>query len=231
MNTPLRIVAQCLLFVTTASFVAAGDPVWKRKSSTTGEIPVPNRGKQQTCCVVADLDGDGIQDFVVGKRTQTPSIVWYKYDGKKWNKRVIDDTHLRPEAGGDCFDVDGDGDQDVVFGQDASGADMWSWENPCPNFSRPWQRRLIKHGGPRKHHDQTAGDFDGDGKGQFRKTVVLYGQGIHEGRLADLDGDGDLDILIATRFYPRTERRRMCSDRPGNFHVFVSGSPRLSVAT
>jgi hypothetical protein len=37
--------------------------------------------------------------------------------------------------------------------------------------------------------------FYGDGKGGFRKTVLARGHGFHEGRLGDLDGDGDLDIL------------------------------------
>lgn len=36
----------------------------------------------------------------------------------------------------------------------------------------------------------------GNGKGKFRKTVAWQGQGIHEGLLSDLDGDGDLDILM-----------------------------------
>ena len=36
----------------------------------------------------------------------------------------------------------------------------------------------------------------GDGQGNFRRTVVSQGQGIHEGLLSDLDGDGDLDILM-----------------------------------
>ena len=36
----------------------------------------------------------------------------------------------------------------------------------------------------------------GNGKGEFRKTVAWQGQGIHEGLLSDLDGDGDLDILM-----------------------------------
>jgi hypothetical protein len=164
MRTKLPIVAQSLLLAATASLALAGDPAWKRKSSITGDLAVPNRGDQQTCCVVADLDGDGVDDFVVGERTRTPSVVWYKYDGKKWDKHVIDDTPLRPEAGGVCLDVDGDGDQDVVLGQDGSGSDMWWWENPRPDFGKPWKRRFVKRGGPRKHHDQTAGDFDGDGK-------------------------------------------------------------------
>lgn len=185
MKTKLRVVSQSLLLAATASLAIAGDPTWQRKSSTTGDIPVPNPGNQQTCCVAADLDGDGIDDFVVGERTQTPSIVWYKYNGKKWDKRVIDNTRLKPEAGGVCFDVDGDGDQDLVLGQDASGSDVWWWENPCPRFERHWKRRMIKKGGPRKHHDQTAGDFDGDGKIEF----VSWNQRGKQLLLFEIPGD------------------------------------------
>ncbi len=173
MKTKLRIVSQGLLLAATASWATASDVSWQRKSSINGDLPTPNRGSQQTCCVVADLDGDGLEDFVVGERTQTPSVVWYKYNGSGWDKRVIDDTRLNPEAGGVCWDVDGDGDQDVVLGQDARGSEIWWWENPCPDFGKPWKRRLIKQGGPRKHHDQTAGDFDGDGKIEF----VSWNQG------------------------------------------------------
>ena len=36
----------------------------------------------------------------------------------------------------------------------------------------------------------------GNGKGQLRKTVAWQGQGIHEGILSDLNGDGRLDILL-----------------------------------
>ena len=37
--------------------------------------------------------------------------------------------------------------------------------------------------------------FFGDGKGHFRKVRLAIGHDFHEGKLADLDGDGDLDIL------------------------------------
>jgi hypothetical protein len=173
MKTQLQVISQSLLMATTASLALAGDPGWQRKSTTTGDMPIPNEGNQQTCCVVADLDNDGIEDFVVGERTKTPSIVWYKYNGNQWDKRVIENARLKPEAGGVCFDIDRDGDQDVVFGQDASGSNMWWWENPCPTFDRPWKRRMIKRDGPRKHHDQTAGDYDGDGKNE----LVSWNQG------------------------------------------------------
>ena len=35
----------------------------------------------------------------------------------------------------------------------------------------------------------------GDGRGKFTTQLISTGIGTHEGRIGDLDGDGDLDIL------------------------------------
>jgi len=169
-----------LLIIAACASAANGDVTWERKSSTTGDMLVPNAGKQQTCCVVLDIDKDGIADFVVGERTQAPSVVWYKYNGKAWDRFVIDDTRKNPEAGGDSCDIDRDGDLDIILGQDASGNAIWWWENPYPDFSKPWTCRYIKNSGDRKHHDQTVADFDGDGQvelvswNQQAKQLLLF---------------------------------------------------------
>jgi hypothetical protein len=174
-----------LSFLLTAAFLVAADVTWVRRSSATGDLPAPNTGTQQTCLVLADFDKDGVADFAVGERTQTPSVVWYKFNGRGWDKYVIDDTALKPEAGGEALDVDSDGDLDLILGQDASGSNMWWWENPHPDFAHPWKRRSIKETGGKKHHDQTAADFDGDGKPE----LVSWNQGARELLLFEIPAD------------------------------------------
>jgi hypothetical protein len=154
--------------------------LWNRRI-----LPGPNQGKQQTCCLVLDIDRDGVDDFVIGERTQAPSVVWYKYRGGVWEQYVIDDTRLRPEAGGDFGDIDRDGDLDIIFGQDSSGNEIWWWENPYPDYNKPWTRRIIKQSGANQHHDQAVGDFDGDDRVEF----VTWNQRAKELLLFEIPAD------------------------------------------
>jgi hypothetical protein len=74
----------------------------------------------------------------------------------------------------DVGDVDGDGHLDIF------AAEMAKWTEKRPDPDNPKAEAWI---------------FYGDGQGQFRRMVLATGHGFHEGKLADLDGDGDLDIL------------------------------------
>lgn len=142
---------------------------WTHLSSISSDIRTPNKGNQQTASLILDIDKDGINDFVITERTSTPSVVWYRRGSDGWKKYVIDNTHLRIEAGGTYYDIDTDGDLDIVFAGDGSSNQIWWWQNPCPNFdpNTPWKRRLIKNAGPKKHHDQLFGDVDGNGKAEL----------------------------------------------------------------
>ncbi|HET8548422.1 MAG TPA: VCBS repeat-containing protein [Bryobacteraceae bacterium] len=136
-------------------------------SSKTGQLEPPNPGTQQTSATVFDIDGDGLDDFVITERTAAPAAVWYKRTKAGWSRHVLESAALRIEAGSAFGDVDGDGDLDFIAGGDATSNQVWWWENPT------WQRRFVKNSGERKHHDQMWGDFDGDG----RSELVFWNQG------------------------------------------------------
>jgi hypothetical protein len=71
-------------------------------------------------------------------------------------------------------DIDGDGNLDIF------AAEMAKWTEKAAMPDNP---------------NAAAWIFYGDGKGNFRKAVFSTGIGFHEARVADLNGDGILDIL------------------------------------
>lgn len=71
-------------------------------------------------------------------------------------------------------DVNGDGHLDIFV------AEMAKWHEQQAAPDNPESMAWI---------------FFGDGRGNLRKTELVKGHGWHEARLADLDGDGDLDLL------------------------------------
>lgn len=166
--------------------------------------------------IAGDVNGDGRTDVIIGG-SKGP-LVWYLNPG--WTKTVIAEAGY-DSVDGETGDVDGDGDLDIIV-----GGVLW-YENPRPQgdpAKGPWLAHRI---GNHRSHDVEVGDLDKDGK----LDVVVRGQtgfGHKEGhriliwrqdspahwtsrelacpegeglKLADLDGDKDLDIIIGTRWY------------------------------
>jgi hypothetical protein len=221
-----------------AATCAAADPQWQHLSSRTGDLPTPGTSTEQTGALVADLDKDGTNDFVISFRKVAPALVWYRRVRTGWDRYVLDPSFLTVEAGGAACDIDGDGDLDIVFGGDWQSNEVWWWENPFPHFDprTPWKRHLIKKGGATQHHDQVFADLLGTGKpqlafwnqgakriflaeiptnprqadswdfteifsgeaGEAGKTEFKYPEGM---TAADIDGDGKLDLLAGNLWF------------------------------
>jgi hypothetical protein len=160
---------------------------WTHLSSVNGDLFAPSDSTQQTASLILDVDKDGINDFIIGSRQDSPAMVWYQRNTDGWTKYVLDDAVLDIEAGGGFCDIDGDGDLDIVMGGDYQSDKMWWWENPYPNYDpdTPWTRREIKNSGSSMHHDQIFGDFDGDGQAE----LVFWNQGAKKLFIADIPSD------------------------------------------
>lgn len=142
---------------------------WRHLSTAKGDLPPTNGSTEQTASLVADVNNDGVNDIFITDRTIAPSVVGLLHSGSGWQRYIIDDSPLRIEAGSAAFDIDRDGDLDLVFGGESRSNEIWWWENPFPQLDPavPWKRRYIKKSGATKHHDQAFIDFDGDGQAEF----------------------------------------------------------------
>lgn len=168
-----------VLYVTNSSSALLSNiplPYWVHQSSINGDIPLPTQSPEQTATLIADFDGNGLNDIIVGSRQAPgPSLVWLRWDSGEWHRYVVEDDVLNIEAGGAVYDIDGDGDLDIVMGGDHKSNQVWWWENPSPLFSpeTSWVRRTIKNQGEKIHHDQLFGDFDHDGQVE----LIFWNQG------------------------------------------------------
>ena len=157
----------------------------------------------------ADIDGDGKLDIVGGGR-------WFKHiAGDRFQENIIDAAYTFSRAAAGQLKKGGRPEVVLVVGDGQGPLIVYEWNKGAwtPNivldtvnnghsldlvdFNRDGNLDIfcaemrLNGGNPEAKIDLLLGD----GNGNFRTTVVATGYGNHESKIADLDGDGTLDIL------------------------------------
>ena len=119
---------------------------------------------------LSDIDGDGDPD-VVGGAWNDNDIRWWENrdgDGSAWISRNVDLDFSNEQLVIGDIDLDGDDDIVAIAGGESSGLRWWENRVDQVGASLAWKVRMLD---------------------PFRSLTTI--------ELADLDGDGDLDIVAA----------------------------------
>ena len=114
--------------------------------------------------IIEDINGDKKPDIVV---VDQHKVVWY--ENPTWKKRVILDGKTKPDNVCVCaLDIDGDGDLELVIGAgwkpfDTKNPGTLQWLKRGKTLDDEWTMHAIPCDEPLVHRVRVA-DFDGDGK-------------------------------------------------------------------
>ncbi len=167
---------------------AAGQVLYLENQTTDPARPVfqPVTIEERTGAIhvpVADLDGDGRLDFVTVFSQEHELVVAYLNDGPGRFRRELLFAAADPAYGSSgiqLIDFDGDGDLDVLY----TNGDTLDALHVKPYHSVQWL--------------ENTGGFP------FRHHAIAALPGVHRAVAADMDGDGDLDVVAAT-FLPQSQ--------------------------
>ncbi|MCH2183226.1 MAG: FG-GAP-like repeat-containing protein [Mariniblastus sp.] len=177
----------------------------------------------------ADLDGDGDLDITAADALPNNHLYWFENDGRAGFKKHFiqknDPERLERHAIGD---IDQDGHPDVVIVKNLVGDLLWFQNNGNPADGELWERHVINRQKIPGAYDVALGDFDGDGDLDVAAStwrlsnnfVWFENDGTPDDgpwkmrlidqletetrmiRAADIDGDGDLDLVGTARQSP-----------------------------
>jgi hypothetical protein len=180
--------------------------------------------------MVGDVDGDDDLDVVIVKNLNG-HLLWFENNGqptsgKLWKRHVIT-THLPGAYDVALADFDKDGDLDVAASSWLLGNQFAWFENDGTPATDEWKKHVIE-ADLGETRTMRAADFDADGDmdllgtGRNVSQVVGYRNELKDGTVTwkkhvidktsrcpahgnpvDMDGDGDLDVVMALGFFYR----------------------------
>ena len=172
-----------------AWFEASADPrtgEWKEHPLSLGD----KNGKMAHTAqiLVYDVNGDGLNDIICSN-AHGYGIFWYEQVREggeiRFKQHLIDDSWTQAHILA-LGDLDGDGAPELV-----TGKRFMAHNGSDPEENAPLGVYCYKiHRGP-------------DHKVTWTKHIVSYNEGVGSGMnicLVDLDGDGDLDIVVTGKF-------------------------------
>lgn len=130
---------------------------------------------------VADVNGDGLEDFFVGGAAGFKASIFYQEKNGTFTRNALGDSNFSDNMGALFFDADNDADQDLYV---VSGGVCTK-----KNGDSVYQHLFYLN----------------DGKGAFTLTKNILPQINTSGSTvtaADYDHDGDLDLFVAGRVSP-----------------------------
>jgi enediyne biosynthesis protein E4 len=148
-----------------------------------------------------DINGDGLEDFFIGGAfKQSGKVFLQQRDGTFSGRDLVSGTKNEEDMQSVLFDADGDKDLDLLI---AGGSSEFDVNSPF------YQPRLYLN----------------DGKGNFKFDETAFSAIIRTPTkcmaVADMDGDGDLDIFIGGRVvvgnYPQPPRSYILRNDHGKF--------------
>ncbi len=188
--------------------------------STPLTVPAFIQGGGDHPIAIGDCDGDGDMDLVIvggGLSVREHSIFLQESPGVFGPTRIVAQGKFASVSVA-LGDLDGDGDQDLVGSGDL-GAQIYLQDSPgglgVPDVLTPASAVFASH------FDMAVGDLDGDGDQDLvgvgrLDNISIYTQGAprsfdaptielgnpailapRDVEVADLDGDGDLDLVTA----------------------------------